>query len=166
MYGSTMAVTKVREAILALPPDGGEGGDGIISQTQASALSLEAARVSPAIKSLYGIGAVAFGVENLALGTLLMLFFNQVVGLPAPWVGAAIMIALIFDGIFDPLIGQWSDRLNSRWGRRHPFMYASALPLAIAFYCLFDPPYGWSNEVMFGYLLFCPAAVRATAQSL
>src|SRR5690242_2854879 len=48
--------------------------------------------LSPALKSLYGIGAVAFGVENLALGTLLILFFNQVVGLPAPWVGAAIWL--------------------------------------------------------------------------
>src|SRR5260370_25721081 len=119
-----------------------------------------ASRVRLPVKLAYGLGTVAFGVENVALGSLLMLFFNQVVGLPAPWVGAAIMIALICDGIFDPLIGQWSDHLNSRWGRRHPFMYASALPLAISFYCLWNPPYGWSKEVMFGYLLILLVSVR------
>ncbi len=134
-----MAVTQVHEASRPSPADGGEAGDNSVHQAQAAALLAAVSRVSLAVKVFYGIGTVAFGVENVALGTLLMLFFNQVVGRPAPWVGAAIMIALIFDGIFDPLIGQWSDRLNSRWGRRHPFMYASALPLAVAFYCLFNP---------------------------
>ncbi len=138
---------------LLLPPDGIQRGEGAVSDEQIPAESLTAAsRVSLPVKLAYGLGTVAFGV--------LMLFFNQVVGLPAPWVGAAIMIALIFDGIFDPLIGQWSDHLNSRWGRRHPFMYASALPLAISFYCLWNPPYGWSKEVMFGYLLILLVSVR------
>ena len=50
---------------------------------------------------------------------------------------------LIFDAIIDPLIGECSDRTRSRWGRRHPFMYAS-VPLAIAFYFLHSPPLGWS----------------------
>jgi MFS/sugar transport protein len=57
-------------------------------------------------------------------------FFNRVIGLPASWVGAAIMVALTFDAIFDPLLGQWSDHLQSSWGRRHPFMYASVVTLA------------------------------------
>jgi hypothetical protein len=40
------------------------------------------------------------------------------------------MMALVLDGIFDPLVGYASDHLHSRWGRRHPFMYAAALPVA------------------------------------
>ena len=111
-------------------------------------------------KLFYGLGSVAFGVQGLALGSPLLLFFNQVIGLPAPWVGAAIMIALIFDAVFDPLVGQWSDHVRSRWGRRHPFMYASAVPLAIAFYYLWNPPYHWSNQAMFAYLLVSLVAVR------
>lgn len=76
----------------------------------------------------------------MALGPPLMPFFNQVVGLPAPWVGAAIMISLMLDALCDPLIGQWSDHLESRRGRRHPFLYASAVPVALAFYLLWNPP--------------------------
>src|SRR5579863_1936075 len=112
------------------------------------------------VKLFYGLGSVAFGVESVALGSLVLLFFNQVIGLPASWVGAAIMIALIFDAIFDPLLGQWSDHLRSPWGRRHPFMYASAAPLAVAFYFLWNPPYGWSNHAMVVYLLVMLVAVR------
>ncbi len=102
---------------------------------------------------LYGTGSAAFGVHLAALGSLLLLFFNQVVGLPAAWVGAALMIALIFDAVCDPLIGEWSDHTRSSWGRRHPFMYASAVPVAVAFYFLWNPPHGLSNSAMFAYLL-------------
>ncbi len=73
---------------------------------------------------LYGTGSAAFGVHIASLGSLLLLFFNQVVGLPVTWVGGALMITLIFDAICDPLIGEWSDHTRSGWGRRHPFMYA------------------------------------------
>jgi len=100
----------------------------------------------------YGIGSIAFGIHLTVLTSALLLFYNQVVGLPAEWVGAAMAITLIFDAICDPLIGEWSDHTRSRWGRRHPFMYASALPAAIAFYFLFDPPLGWSKSHLLIYM--------------
>ncbi|MGO9450644.1 MAG: MFS transporter [Candidatus Binataceae bacterium] len=109
---------------------------------------------------LYGVGSVAFGVHQTALTSLLMLFFNQVVGLPAAWVGAAMAITMVFDAICDPLIGEWSDHARSRWGRRHPFMYASAVPIAVAFYFLFNPPLGWSQSHLFVYLVVMLVAAR------
>jgi glycoside/pentoside/hexuronide:cation symporter, GPH family len=109
---------------------------------------------------LYGVGSVAFGVHQATLTSALLLFFNQVVGLPAAWVGAMIMITLIFDAVCDPLIGEWSDHTRSRWGRRHPFMYASALPAAIAFYFLFAPPLGWSKSSLLVYMGVMLVTVR------
>src|SRR5271155_504585 len=111
---------------------------------------------------LYGIGSIAFGIHLTVLTSALLLFYNQVVGLPAAWVGAAMALTLIFDAICDPLIGEWSDHTRSRWGRRHPFMYASALPAAVAFYFLFDPPLGWSKS----HLLIYFAAMLMTVRVL
>src|ERR1044071_2747802 len=80
----------------------------------------------------YGLGAAAFGIGGIALSaTLLQLFFNQVIGLPAIWVGAAIMATVVIDSITDPLIGLFSDRLRSPLGRRHTLMYAAAIPAAL-----------------------------------
>jgi Na+/melibiose symporter-like transporter len=110
----------------------------------------------------YGVGSIAFGVHQTILTSGLMLFFNQVVGLPAAWVAAAMAGTLIFDAICDPLIGEWSDHTRSRWGRRHPFMYASALPVAVVTYLLFDPPLGWSKS----YLLIYMAAMLVTVRVL
>ena len=50
------------------------------------------------------------------------------------------MIALCFDAITDPLAGSSFRWLALSLGRRHPFMYASAIPLGLAFYLLFAPP--------------------------
>ncbi|MBW2386833.1 MAG: MFS transporter, partial [Deltaproteobacteria bacterium] len=88
----------------------------------------------------YGIGSVAYGVKDNGFGYFLLIYYNQVLGLPGHLASTAIFIALLFDAFSDPIVGNISDRLHSRWGRRHPFMYAAALPVAISFYFLWNPP--------------------------
>ena len=110
-------------------------------------------------KLLYGFGSIAFGVKDNGFATFAMLFYNQVIGLPAQLVSAVIMIALIFDAFIDPVVGAWSDNLRSRWGRRHPFMYLSALPVAVSYLLLWNPPH-WSQGGILAYLLVCAVIVR------
>jgi Na+/melibiose symporter-like transporter len=64
------------------------------------------------------------------------------------------------DAITDPLVGSISDRHRSRWGRRHPFMYGSALPFALVFYLLFVPPDGLSENGLFLWLMSFAVATR------
>jgi GPH family glycoside/pentoside/hexuronide:cation symporter len=46
----------------------------------------------------------------------------------SPWiVGAILALPRLVDGFLDPLIGHWSDNMRSRWGRRRPFMFFSAI---------------------------------------
>jgi Na+/melibiose symporter-like transporter len=82
-----------------------------------------------------------------------MLFYNQVLGLSASLCGVVFLIASIVDGVSDPIIGALSDQFKSRWGRRHPLMFLSAFPLAIAFYCLYQPPEGLSDTGLFAWFL-------------
>lgn len=111
-------------------------------------------------KLFYAVGAVANAVKLRGLSTFLMLFYNQVVGLPPTTVTFVLMIALVFDAIVDPLVGQISDNFKSRLGRRHPFMYAAAIPVSVAFYLLWNPPTGLSDGQMVAYLLACLLTVR------
>ena len=110
-------------------------------------------------KLFYGFGTVAFGVKDQGFSYLLLIFYNQVIGLPAHLVGLVIMIAMVFDAISDPLIGQVSDNWRSKWGRRHPFMYAAALPVAITYGLLWNPP-ELSQTGMFFYLLAVAVMIR------
>lgn len=130
-----------------------------MAETTGSATQPVKRRISAISKYSYAIGAVAFGLKGVALAQL-MLFYNQVLGLPASWVSVVIGIALIVDAIVDPLIGQVSDTWRSRWGRRHPFMYASAVPATVAVWALLNPPQGWSHEALVAYLLGCVIAAR------
>jgi len=91
-------------------------------------------------KLFYGLGEAGEGVKTAALETFLFFYYVQVVGLSGSLTGLALFVALLFDGFSDPFVGAWSDRTRSRLGRRHPFLYAAPIPLAIALWFLFQPP--------------------------
>jgi len=118
-----------------------------------------ARRLSLTTKLFYGFGSVAFGLKDNGFSYLLLLFYNQVVGLPGTLVGVALLVALLWDAGIDPLIGQLSDNLHSPWGRRHPFMYAAALPVALSYAALWNPPH-WSHQALLFYLIGAAIVIR------
>ena len=104
-------------------------------------LAPAACRVSTPTTIAYATGAVAYGIKDSGFGTFLLLYYNQVIGVAPGTVGLVIMAALVLDAFIDPAVGALSDRTRGRWGRRHPWMYASALPIAIGWLLLWHPPH-------------------------
>ena len=74
---------------------------------------------------LYSSGIVSHALKEAAMGVFILFYYKQVLGLSGTLTGLAIAISIIWDGISDPMIGAWSDRLRSRIGRRHPLMIAA-----------------------------------------
>ena len=89
---------------------------------------------------LYSSGVVNYALKDAAFGVFVLFYYKQVLGLSGTLTGAAIALSVVWDAISDPLVGAWSDKLRSRWGRRHPFMFASVIPLALSFVAIFWPP--------------------------
>ncbi|MDZ4371435.1 MAG: MFS transporter [Phenylobacterium sp.] len=110
--------------------------------------------------SLYGAGSISNAVKAGGLSSFLMIFYNQVMGLPASLVGLGLGFALIIDAFIDPAVGQLSDNTRSRWGRRHPYMYAAALPVAICFFLIWNPPTGLEGTKLFAYMMACLLTIR------
>ena len=109
----------------------------------------------------YGFGQVGEAVKNVGFSVFLLFYYNQVLHVSATGTSIALALALIFDAVTDPVAGSLSDKLRSRWGRRHPFILFAALPLAITFYFLFNPPTGLSE---LGYLVWlCVFAILVRA---
>jgi glycoside/pentoside/hexuronide:cation symporter, GPH family len=120
-----------------------------------------APRLSLGVKLSYGLGAAAEGIGGVALSTTLINFYLVVVvGLRPAVVGLVILVSLVIDALIDPLIGRASDTLRSAWGRRHPFMYASALPIALAIAFLWRRPEGLSAGALAAYVLAMLVIVR------
>ncbi|MFK7913886.1 MAG: MFS transporter, partial [Pseudomonadales bacterium] len=112
--------------------------------------------LSTSVRWSFGVGQMAEGIKNSSFSAFLLFYYNQVLGLPAESAGLAIAISLVFDAVTDPMIGTISDRWKSKLGRRHPFMYASALPLALSFYFLFAPASfatSGDNTALFAWML-------------
>ena len=110
----------------------------------------------------FGVGQVAEGVKNQAFNVFVLFYYQQIVGIPGSLAGLALAIALVFDAISDPLAGVVSDRLKTRWGRRHPFMFVAAFPLVLSFVALFAPPEGLSEFSSFLWLTLFAILVRSS----
>jgi glycoside/pentoside/hexuronide:cation symporter, GPH family len=119
-------------------------------------------RVSLGTRAFLGVGLAAEGTQNVAFNVFVLFYYNNVLGLSGTWTGAALFIALCLDAVMDPLVGSLSDSWRSRLGRRHPFMYASVVPMAISFMLLFAPPAGLSNFALFAWLLAASIGVRVS----
>lgn len=113
-------------------------------------------QLSNSIRFSFGIGQLAEGIKNSSFSLFLLFYYNQVLGLSGELAGLALAISILCDAVTDPMVGSISDRWHGPRGRRHPFMYASALPLAITFYFLFAPA-GFANSdnqgMLFAWML-------------
>lgn len=123
-------------------------------------LSADQTPLTLGTKLFYGVGQLSDGVKQASFSTFLFFYYNQVLGLSGSLAGMAALLALIVDAITDPMVGQLSDRFHSRWGRRHPFMLAGAIPFGLAIVALFSPPDGLSQMALFGWMLGGAISVR------
>lgn len=117
-------------------------------------------KLSFGTKFFYGFGSISFGIKNNGFSYFVLFVYSIAFGLE-PWMaGLALNLILVADAITDPMVGYYSDRLRSRWGRRHPFMYAAAIPVTLSYYYLWVPPADLTQWQLFTYLLVCATIIR------
>lgn len=123
-------------------------------------MSGKTGEVTLSTKLFYGFGSVAYGVKNNGFSYFLVFFYERVMGLEGYLAGIAMLIVMCVDAVSDPIIGHVSDNLHSKWGRRHPFMYAAAFPVALSYFFVWNPPHDLSQMQLFVYLILLAALVR------
>jgi len=117
-------------------------------------------KVTMGTRWAYGAGGAGYGVLYNA-HYFVLIYYSQVLGLNPGLAGLAVGIGLVFDAITDPLIGYLSDSTRSKWGRRHPWLYASILPLGASFYFLWHPPdFVVGDTLLFAWLVVCNVSMR------
>ena len=94
-------------------------------------------KLSFGVKFAYGAGQAGEGLFATGLSFFLLFYYSQILELNPLLAGTAIGVAVILDGASDLIAGSISDNWKSDRGRRHPFMYASFLPLSACFFLLF-----------------------------
>ena len=112
------------------------------------------------LKCAYGFGSAVDAFTNTTLTYFVFFYITAVCGLSGTLAGLSAFIALAVDSVADPAIGLWSDNSMSRFGRRHPFMLASILPIALTFGLLFSIPLQFSGWPLFAYITAVSLALR------
>lgn len=87
----------------------------------------------------YGAGDFAFNLSFTFASLFLLYFYTDVLEIPAGTAGLIIMVALIWEGITDPVIGMIANRTRSRWGRYRPYLLFGSVPLAVSVAAMFLP---------------------------
>ena len=113
-------------------------------------------------KVWFGVGTIGEAATNWIFNALTFIYYQQILGLGAALAALAVSIAIFADAITDPLIGSISDRFRSRFGRRHPFMFAAPIPLAASIFLIFNPPEAilGTQDYLFAWLLIFTICMR------
>ena len=96
--------------------------------------------LSAAKKIAYSAPAFALAVVGIPVYVYLPKFYTDVVGVHISALGVILLLVRLFDAVTDPAIGLISDRIQTPWGRRRPFILGGAVFTAIAIILLFNPP--------------------------
>jgi GPH family glycoside/pentoside/hexuronide:cation symporter len=104
-------------------------------------------------KAAYGTGAVPEGILNQVMQQFGNNVFTIILGVNPALVGLGLSVSRLWDAIFDPIVGNWSDKLESRWGRRKPLMLAGIIGAAITFVAMFFVNPEWSDTFKFSFLV-------------
>lgn len=101
---------------------------------------------------LYGGPLTALSALLFFIQFYFLKFATDVLLLPPALVGILFAVAKGWDAVSNPLVGSWSDRSSSRWGRRRPFLFASLPVVVLGFAMLWMAPHGWSQWATVGWL--------------
>ena len=91
-------------------------------------------------KLIYALGDWGTAAATTARNAFWFVFLTNVVGMEAALAGTVVLVGRIWDSINDPLIGTFSDRLRTRWGRRRPLLFIGAIPFGLTFFFMFFVP--------------------------
>ena len=115
----------------------------------------------------YGLGDAAANIGWRGVGTFLIIFYTDVVGLSPAIVGALLLISRFSDGISDIIMGVIGDRTESKYGKFRPWILWTAIPLGISLALLFtSPDWGESGKIIYAYITYIAFTLLYTANNI
>jgi len=121
--------------------------------------------VSLFTKLVYGSGDWGMASFGTIRQIFYAIFLTDVVKLDPRLASFAVLAGVIWDAINDPLVGILSDRVQTRWGRRRPFLFIFAIPFGLSFLLLWWAP-PWESEIAVMITVTLAYMISDTMQTL
>jgi Na+/melibiose symporter-like transporter len=125
-------------------------------------------KLSVAEKVGYSLGDLAANLVFQTLVTYLAYFYTDIYGLKTNDASAIILIVgLIAAFGFNPVIGVFADRTNSRWGKFRPWILWTAVPLGvIALLAFSTPDFSYKGKLIYAVVTYTLLLLLYAANNL
>ncbi len=100
----------------------------------AATMSATSERLSLATRLAFGAGDLGPAIATIVASFFQLYFLTTIAGLPPGLAGTILLIVKIWDAVNDPIIGWLTDRTQTRWGRRRPWLLFGAAPFGLLFF--------------------------------
>ena len=113
---------------------------------------------------IYGSVSLPLAIISYPLAVWIPRLYSTEIGIDLGLIGLVIFCAAIFDAISDPAMGFMSDRFQTRWGRRKPWIAIGVPIYAVAVWMLLNPDQG--STVLYLALFFILLRLATTILGL
>ncbi|SPC39598.1 Uncharacterized symporter YnaJ (fragment) [Latilactobacillus fuchuensis] len=112
----------------------------------------------------YGLGDFACNLVWASMGSFIMFYYTDVVGIGAAVIGTLMMAVRLLDGVLDISVGLLVDRTHSKDGKARPWIKWMAVPFGLSMIALFSvPQIAQSQQLMYISLTYVIVNVFYTA---
>ncbi|WP_421992436.1 MFS transporter [Qipengyuania sp.] len=91
-------------------------------------------------RAAYGFGDFGFNLYWSTASMFLLYYYTDVLALPATTAGLIFLVAMVWDGISDPIMGYLAERTRTRWGSYRPYLLFGGPVLAVSLVLMFFRP--------------------------
>ena len=96
----------------------------------------------------YSLPSAPLSMLNMMLIVYMPPFYAAAIGLDLAAVGGVFFLARLWDAFIDPVVGNLSDKTNSKWGRRKPWIALGVPVMLFVFYFFSFPPENTSSTYL------------------
>lgn len=103
----------------------------------------------------YSLGDSAANFMFQVMIMFQLFYYTDVLKISALAAGTLLLVARVWDAIFDPFMGIIADKTRTRWGKFRPWLLWTALPFGILFYLTFlTPDFAEGGKLAWAYISY------------
>lgn len=115
----------------------------------------------------YGMGNFACQLSFTMVNMYLAYFYTDVFGLSAAAVATLLLVAKVWDGINDPMMGALMDRTYTKVGGYRTYIIAGAIALVVFTILTFSVPgFGDSGKLVYAYITYIGLGMAYTVMNV
>lgn len=100
----------------------------------------------------YGLGDFSANLVYSTISAFLLIYYTNVLGMPALVCSSVMAISKIFDGISDLIMGRIVDKTKSKYGKARPWILRMCVPLAVCNVLLYSVPASLAGSAQIAYV--------------